>query len=397
MKFLHTSDWHLGKSLYDFSLLEDQTHFIHWLLELLRERPVDGVIIAGDIYDRPVPSGGAVALYDHFLSRAAGELGIPVLAVAGNHDSPGRLQFGSSLYRRSGYHVVGAPASPFQRVTLRRGEAEADITLVPYLHLADARALCPEAGIRTFDDAYRELLGGQPPLRPGVRNLAVAHGFFSNLGGDADPLLTSDSEIGIGGMDIVDSAHFAGYDYVALGHLHAPQRAGTATRYSGSPLKYSLSEEHQKKSVTIVELKGGGEPSLELVPVPALRDVRTVQGALDDLLEPSFHQNKQFGDYVFAEVLGEECAYPMQKLRTLFPKLLGLRFRAQAEAAALPMPRMQARQQISRLTTEDLFCRFFRESRGHEIPPAHLEALRAALAALEAGGERTSAAREDEQ
>lgn len=397
MKFLHTSDWHLGKSLYDFSLLEDQTHFIHWLLELLRERPVDGVIIAGDIYDRPVPSGGAVALYDHFLSRAAGELGIPVLAVAGNHDSPGRLQFGSSLYRRSGYHVVGAPASPFQRVTLRRGEAEADITLVPYLHLADARALCPEAGIRTFDDAYRELLGGQPPLRPGVRNLAVAHGFFSNLGGDADPLLTSDSEIGIGGMDIVDSAHFAGYDYVALGHLHAPQRAGTATRYSGSPLKYSLSEEHQKKSVTIVELKEGGEPSLELVPVPALRDVRTVQGALDDLLEPSFHQNKQFGDYVFAEVLGEECAYPMQKLRTLFPKLLGLRFRAQAEAAALPMPRMQARQQISRLTTEDLFCRFFRESRGHEIPPGHLEALRAALAALEAGGERTSAAREDEQ
>jgi len=129
-------------------------------------------------------------------------------------------------------------------------------------------------------------------------------------------------------MDIVDSAHFAGYDYVALGHLHAPQRAGANLRYSGSPLKYSLSEEHQKKSVTIVELKEGGEPSLELVPVPALRDVRTVQGALNDLLEPSFHQNKQFGDYVFAEVLGEECAYPMQKLRTLFPKLLGLRFRA---------------------------------------------------------------------
>jgi len=328
LKFLHTSDWHLGKSLYDFSLLEDQTHFIHWLLELLRERPVDGVIIAGDIYDRSVPSGGAVALYDHFLSRAAGELGIPVLAVAGNHDSPGRLQFGSSLYRRSGYHVVGAPASPLQRVTLQSGEAEADITLIPYLHLADARALCPEAGIRTFDDAYRELLGGQPPLRPEVRNLAVAHGFFSNLGGNADPLLTSDSEIGIGGMDIVDSAHFAGYDYVALGHLHAPQRAGANLRYSGSPLKYSLSEEHQKKSVTIVELKEGGEPSLELVPVPALRDVRTVQGVLDDLLEPSFHQNKQFGDYVFAEVLGEECAYPMQKLRTLFPKLLGLRFRA---------------------------------------------------------------------
>ena len=266
MKILHTSDWHLGKSIYDFSLLEDQSRFISWLLELLPREQVDAVIIAGDIYDRPVPPGAAVALYDRFLSEAAGRLGIPVLAIAGNHDSPGRLQFGSSLYRKSGYYIVGSIGAGQEPVVLHDAIGPVRFTLVPYLHLTDVRALLPQETVCTFDDAYRILME-QLRTEPGVRNIAVAHGFFSAQG---STLLTSDSEMSIGGMDYADISCFDGYDYVALGHLHAPQQAGNVIQYSGSPLKYSLSEELQHKTVTLVELGKPGEPVLlREVPVPA--------------------------------------------------------------------------------------------------------------------------------
>jgi len=380
MKILHTSDWHLGKNLYDFSLLEDQAHFIRWLLELLARDPVDAVVIAGDIYDRPVPSGEAVTLYDRFLSGAVAELGVPVIAIAGNHDSAARLQFGSSLYQRSGYHVVGSPEAVLHRVVM----GNACFTLAPYLHLAGARALFPDEAVKTFDDAYRVLLGSQPPPPAGLRQVVVAHGFFSDLGENADPLLTSDSEIGTGGMDIVSSACFTGYDYAALGHLHAPQRAGDRVRYSGSPLKYSLSEERQRKSVALVELDGD-RPGVDLVPVPALRDVRTVRGTLEQLLEPSFHENRHFGDYVFADIEGPECAYPMQKLRALFPRLLGLRFVSLAESTALPSLRLTAAGQ-RRLSTEALFERFYRDCRGEALPDACREAVAESLEALRKEG-----------
>ena len=386
MKILHTSDWHLGKALYDFSLLEDQAHFIHWLLALLAQTPVDAVVISGDIYDRPVPPASAVELYDDFLSRAVGEMGIPVFAIAGNHDSASRLQFGSSLYRKSGYYVAGSISPAPHTITLRDSLGDVHFTLFPFVHLAEVRALYPGETVRTFDDAYRVLLQNYADsLDYGARNIAIAHGFFGMLGDEeaARPLLTSDSEISVGGMDIADSALFADFDYVALGHLHAPQQPCENAAYSGSPLKYSLSEERHEKSVVLVELAEKGSVRSRRIRVPALRDVRSIRGRMEELLEPSFHTCKQFDDYVFAEIEGEECTYPMQKLRTLFPKLLGLRFTAQAEAADRLIPQMQAEQRISRLSAEELFCRFFRESKGYEIPPDYLQAVRDALKDLE--------------
>jgi len=381
VKILHTSDWHLGKTLYDFPLLEDQAEFVRWLLELLACERVDAVLLAGDIYDRPVPPGGAVALYDHFLSEAVGRLGIPVLAIAGNHDSPGRLQFGSSLYRKSGYYIVGSAGAEREPIRLTDQHGPVQFTLLPYLHLAEVRAQLPDQDIRSLGDAYRVLTGLLGPA-PGARSVALAHGTFADPGFCAGPLVTSDSELGIGGMDGVDSSCFAAFDYVALGHLHAPQRAGKNAWYSGSPLKYSLSEESQFKSVTLLELGApGAPPEMRAVPVPAGRDVRTVTGTMEELLEPSFHRNRSFGDYVFADIGGPECLYPMQKLRTLFPRLLGLRFMDSAGPDKLSGA-VQAGQIVSRLSTRELFLRFCRETTGAEIPPAYLEIVDDTLAQL---------------
>jgi len=377
MRLLHTSDWHLGKNLFSFSMLEDQHLIVRQILELIEEKQIDAVVIAGDVYDRPVPPVGAMELYDFFLTRAVLELGVPVLSIAGNHDSAGRLEFGSGLYRGSGYHVAGRVAMPAHKITLTDAYGPVHFHLLPYLHPADVRAIYPEAGARTFDDAWRALLS-TIRLNPEERNVAVAHGFFAALAPDAAAraILTSDSEVSVGGMDIADSALFAAFDYTALGHLHAPQRAGGDTvRYSGTPLKYSLSEREQQKSVTVVELGEKGQVSAQAVPLTPRRDVRVVSGSLDFLLEPANHQNKHFDDYVFAELEDESVLYPMEKLRTLLPNLLGLRLHAREEtAAALPTGPGTRK----RLTEEDLFRRFYLEIKGEDIPPRALEIFKEA-------------------
>ncbi len=372
MKILHTSDWHLGKSLYDFSLLEDQAYFIEQLLAYLGNNQVDAVVIAGDIYDRPIPPAGAIQLYDHFLSKTVNQLGIPVLAIAGNHDSASRLEFGSSLYQKSGYYVVGSVQNPVTTVTLAHKQGDVCFTLLPYLHPADVRALWQE-DVKTFDQAYRLLLSHHlPTLDPSVGQVAVAHGFFARLG-RPDCLLTSDSEVSVGGLDIADSCCFAPMDYVALGHLHSPQQVGDNLRYSGSPLKYSLSEEDRRKSFLMVTLEQKGQAVTQEVFLPPLRDLRTVTGTLEQLLEPSYHHIARFDDYVFAQIQGPECLYPMQKLRTLFPRLLGLRFGQRGEGAT-SMSTMEGRA-VERMSVVELFGGFYRQTTGNSLSDKHLELL----------------------
>lgn len=367
MRLLHTSDWHLGRSLFEYSLLQDQQAFLDRLVVLIEEREVDAVLIAGDIYDRPVPSAQAVRLYDDFLTRVVAELRVPVLAIAGNHDSASRLEFGSSLYRGAGYHIAGQPVKTIQKAVLEKDGTLLHVHLLPYLHPADVRALLADSEIRTFDDAYRAILEENTSrLEENACNILMAHGFFSMLGASSGDkaVITSDSELNIGGIDIADAAHFAPFDYVALGHLHAPQwTQRERVRYSGSPLKYSLSEERQSKSVTLLDIEGKAIRT-EVLPVPPLREVRTVSGKLTDLLDPAFHRdNPDFDDYVFAEIQGEEVPFAMEKLRALFPRLLGLSFSASRHDSSREI-NLQAKRE--KLSTEELFLRFYREIRGHE-------------------------------
>lgn len=371
MKLLHTSDWHLGVSLYEYSLLEDQAHFLRWLTCLIREEAVNAVLISGDIYDRPIPPGDAIRLYDEFLNETTLRMGIPVLAIAGNHDSPARLGFAGELLRSAGYYIAGPPNGEIQRVELADEHGPVHIYLLPWLFPADVRTLLPESGTRTFDSAYRALLDyNRPRLDKNARNIILSHGFFAGRGQTPQ---SSDSEVQVGGMDLTGSDVFSGFDYVALGHLHGAQRAGDEhIRYSGSPLKYSLSEEGNRKSVTIVEFGDSHTPTVREVPVPALRDVRTVTGAFAELMEPSFHANKNFGDYVSARILGPGEYYAMDKLRTLFPNLLKLSF-AGEEGQADFSPELPAERE--RLTMEDEFGRFYSYIKGEELTPEQMEIL----------------------
>ena len=379
MKLLHTSDWHLGKSLYEFSLLEDQERFLERLLEILREEKIDGLLIAGDIYDRPIPSSEAVRLFDSFLARAVLGLKVPVIAVAGNHDAGARLEFASELMGQSGYHIAGRARESIPTVTLEDEHGPVNIHLLPWLYPGDVRALLPQSGAKSFDAAYKALL--EPALAAldqTQRNVIVAHGFFAGLGGQS---LTCESEVSVGGMDIADSAVFSPFTYAALGHLHAPQQAGEPhIRYSGSPLKYSLSEQDQQKSLTLVELGPPGQLEVRQIPITAQRDLRTVRGTFEQLMDPAYHQNQNFEDYVFAEITDYGALYPMEKLRTLFPRLLGLRFALLQEEGEAPREIGPAREQLS---VQEHFIRFYEQVKGEPIPAAHLAVVREALAEIE--------------
>ena len=379
MKLLHTSDWHLGKSLYEFSLLEDQELILNRLLEILREEKIDALLIAGDIYDRPIPSAQAVRLFDSFLAEATLGLKVPVIAVAGNHDSGARLEFASGLMGQSGYHIAGKVRENIPVVTLHDKHGPVNIHLLPWLYPGDVRALLPESEIKNFDSAYKALLEQTlGALDANQRNVIIAHGFFAGLGGQC---VLSESEVSVGGMDIADSSVFSRFTYAALGHLHAPQQAGAPhIRYSGSPLKYSLSEQDHCKSVTFVELGRPGEIEITQIPLPFQRDLRTVRGSFEQLMDPGWHENKSFGDYVFAEITGHGALYPMEKLRTLFPQLLGLRFEMAQGDGGASREVGAARERIS---VQEHFVRFYEAVKGEQIPDGYLRVLKESAAELE--------------
>lgn len=368
MRFLHLSDLHFGRSLCEYSLLPDQEHWCRGLLEHLEAERYDAVLIAGDLYDRAVPSGDAVALCDWFLGELAGRLSLPVLCIAGNHDSPQRLSFASSLYRAGGLYMAAIPRRELCRVTLRDRWGEVDFFLLPYLTPGDGRGLFPEAEIRTFQDAYaalmrenRELLDRCP------RKVLLAHGFFArSAGGEETELLTSDSEVSVGGSDLVDAALFDGFSYCALGHLHACQQAGSPRMwYSGSPLKYSVSEEGQQKHALAVELDGAGAVCVTPVEVPALRDVRTVRGTMEELLAPT-GGGFSSDDYVQITVLTQGTVLgASRQLRNVYPNYLQIRY----QNPVLQEISLGGQEGMTRLSLEEGYLRFYRQVTGKELSP----------------------------
>lgn len=343
MKILHTSDWHIGRGLFDYSLLEDQRHFIDEFTALAVAERVDAVIIAGDLYNRSVPSPAAVELLDYALCGLVQKNSIPVLAVAGNHDSPERLEFGARLLCGAGLHIAGTPRLPLERVKISSGACAVTVWLLPYFTPSDVRGMFPERKISSFNDAFLALIEENAQfLDESETNILVAHGFFAALGGlESESAVFSASELSIGTMDVMDISAARNFDYVALGHLHAPQRVSReSARYSGSPLKYSLSEERQKKSVTLLEIHGKGKIDVSQRSIPSLRDVRTVSGDFEKLCEIAAQREKSLDDYVFADITSSGAVlYAMDKLRRVFPNILGLRFAAAISGegeAALP-------------------------------------------------------------
>lgn len=319
MKFLHLADLHLGKRVNGFSMLEDQAHILRQILAILDDEQPDGVLIAGDVYDKSVPSVEAVELLDGFLTELRAR-GVPVLLISGNHDSPERLAFGGRVMDSCGIHISPVYDGALAPVTLHDEFGPVHVWLLPFVKPAHVCRWFPDADIESYTDAVAEAVAHMD-IDTAARNVLVTHQFVT--GGTR----SGSEELSVGGTDNVDSGVFAPFDYVALGHLHGAQHIGRETiRYAGSPLKYSFSEARQHKSVTVVTLGEKGDVQVRTVALTPLRELREIRGSYDELTARSFYEHTTYrSDYLHLILTDEQDVFDaMSRLRTIYPYLMTL-------------------------------------------------------------------------
>jgi exonuclease SbcD len=360
MRILHTGDWHLGRYLHGVSLLEDQSHALDQFVDLAKHLAVDTIVIAGDVYDRSVPPADAVALLDDVLARLVVGAGIPVILIAGNHDSPERIGFGGRILGRQGLHLRGTleDCSP---VLLADDHGTVAFHPLPYAEPVFARALPGGEHVASHQDAMTLLVSSmRAGLAAGARNVLVGHAFVSG-GSESE----SERPLSVGGSGMVAAETFDGFDFVALGHLHRPQSLDKGRiHYPGSLLKYSFNEVDHVKGVSLVEIEGDRTVSVQSFVLKALRDVRTISGTLDELLRAPDEAVGNRQDYLCA-ILTDPAPVlePMARLREVYPNMLELRFERSVAAAAGG----RAQGDHRRHQPTDLFRAFYRDVVGDEL------------------------------
>lgn len=364
MKLIHLSDLHLGKRVNEFSMIEDQEYILKVILGVVDEEKPDAVIIAGDVYDKSVPSAEAVLLFDDFLCALA-RRSTEVLVISGNHDSPERIAFAARLIERSGVHLSPVYDGRVEPVVLRDAFGEVRFYLLPFLKPAHVRRFYPDEEIKTYTDALRvavehlEIDGTQ-------RNVLVTHQFVTGAS-------RSDSEeISVGGTDNVDASVFEGFDYVALGHIHGPQNVGSERiRYCGTPLKYSFSEAKQTKSVTVVTLGEKGGIDVRTVPLGAKRDLREIRGNYLELTARSNYAGTNTEDYLHITLTDEEdIPDAIGKLRVIYPNLMKLDYdNRRTRAGAQPVRAEDA----ERKTPLELFAELYEKQNGQPLSAEQAE------------------------
>ena len=322
MKILHTSDLHIGKRVKEFSMLDEQRFILNQILTTAETEQPDAIILAGDIYDKSVPSAEAVSLFDDFLVSLA-RLGKSIFIISGNHDSPERISFASRIMQSSKIYLSPVYDGTIRPVILPDGESEVAFYLLPFikpsvvLHYADEGT-----DIKTYDDAMRYVVS-KMDIDKSRRNILIAHQYVTGAE-------RSESEdMVIGGLDNVDASVFTPFDYVALGHLHRPQYCGRETiRYSGSPLKYSFSEVFDKKSVTIIEISAGQAPVVTEHALTPLHEWYALRGTYDELTARDYYDGKGYQDAYVSITLTDEDDIPdgMRKLRTIYHRLMELSY-----------------------------------------------------------------------
>ena len=320
MKLMHLSDLHLGKIVNGFSMLEDQKYILAQILELAGSEKSDGVLIAGDVYDKRVPAAEAVGVLDGFLTRLA-EI-CPVFVISGNHDSAERLAFGGRLMTAAGVYVSPVYDGTVRTVELTDEFGPVRIHLLPFLKPVQVRRFFPEAEVANYTDAVRTALA-HIDRADGARHVLVTHQLVTGAA------LCDSEELSIGGSENVDAEVFEGFDYVALGHLHGPQRAGgDHIRYCGTPLKYSFSEEKHHKSVTMVTLGEKGSVQIDTLPLSPMRDLKVIRGTYQELMARSYYQNTDLPESYLHIILTDEEDVPeaLGRMRQVYPYIMKLTY-----------------------------------------------------------------------
>ncbi len=438
MKLLHLADLHIGKRVHGFSMLKDQQYILEQILSLVAQERPDCVLMAGDIYDKPVPSAEAVTVFDDFLAGLY-ERQVYVCLISGNHDSAERLDFGGRIFESRDIHVAGRYGGETHMVELRDEHGPVRIWMLPFVRPAAMRPFAPE--VHTYQDAVEAAVAqmkktceekisvagfteetaekftgdsNRHSAWDSVRNVLVAHQFV--VGGGQLPEVCESEELSLGTLDHVDASVFDEFDYVALGHLHGPQQVGRPqVRYAGSPLKYSFSERHHKKSVTMVELGEKGQVEIRQIPLQPLRDLRQIQGTMEELLQQGLtmaakstgatedmdaERSMVIGerdypdrdprlDYISAVLTDEGQIYDaLGRLRAVYPNLMRLEFARESREFAQATVRME---QMRSLTAMELFEEFYEKQRQQPLSEEAHQVVEDLLEELThgKGGDRT--------
>lgn len=322
MKFLHLSDLHIGKRVNEFSMIEDQTYILEQILTIVDDKKPDAVIIAGDVYDKSMPTIEGVTLFNDFLSKLY-KRNLSIFIVSGNHDSAERLNFGNQILKDSKVYIGGTFDGVLTKVSLEDSYGPVNFYLLPFIKPANVSVYYDE--VESYHDAVYTVID-KSEIDINNRNILVAHQFVTSAG--VSPERCDSEQISLGGLDNVDVSAFAAFDYVALGHIHRAQKIGSdMIRYAGSPLKYSFSEANHNKSVTLVTINTKDDLSYELIPLKPMRDMRIIKGPIEKLIDPLYYSEGNTNDYIHATITNEEEIYDaIGQLRRVYPNIMKLEF-----------------------------------------------------------------------
>lgn len=381
MRFLHTSDLHIGKKVNEFSMLEDQEHILKQILQIAGEYRPEGILIAGDIYDKGIPGVEAVTLFDWFLTELY-QRGLMVFMVSGNHDSSERVEFGGRILTDNKIHIAGTYQGKLEKVTLWDEHGPLNIYLLPFIKPALVRRYYPE--VTTYQEAVEAILK-QEDIHKEERNILIAHQFITS--GETEPERCESETVSIGGLDNIDASVFEAFDYVALGHLHGPQGIGRDTiRYAGSPLKYSFSEARQIKSVTLVEFGKKAELSYSKIPLQPLRDLRQIKGPIEALTDPKVYSQGNTLDYIHATLTDEEEIYDaIGKLRAVYPNIMRLDF--ENSRTAWNAEALLAAAKVEERSSLELFEEFYEYQNNQPMSEEQKAILKKLFGEMEGDGE----------
>lgn len=366
MKFAHLSDLHLGKRIYQFSMIEEQKYILQQIEDIVKKENVDGVIIAGDVYDKIYPSAEAVALFDTFLVNLAKE-DRKVFVISGNHDSPERIAFLGQLTKKAGVYLAPVYQGNVERIDLEDEYGKVHVYLLPFLKPVHVRHFFPEETINSYTDAMKVVVKNLG-LNLQERNVLTAHQFVTGA------MRSESEEISVGGLDNVEVTAFQDFDYVALGHIHRPQNMGSEkVRYSGTPLKYSFSESQDKKSVTIVELKEKGTVEIKEIPLKPRHDLTKIRGTFMEVMNPGNFPELEVESFLHITLLDEQdIPEGFSRLCQVYPNLMQLEY---DNTRTREKRTLQVRREIAKIHPEEIFAQLYETMNNQPLSEVQREYL----------------------
>ena len=374
MKFLHLADLHLGKILQEQSLIEDQEYMLKQIIGTIERENIETVLISGDVYDRSVPPAEAVNLLDSFLRTLIKELKIKVFIIAGNHDSKGRLGVGRKILEDEGWDIESRYTGNLRKVELQDEYGKLNIYMLPFVKPVEVKQFFEDDLENNYNIAINKIIGKEE-INKRERNIILVHQFVT--AGTIEPERTESEVLSLGGIENVDVSNFNDFDYVAIGHVHRPQKIGRDTaRYAGTMLKYSFSEINHNKTVSIIEIKEKGDININLVQLNPLRDMREIKGPLEELIKPENYECGNTNDYIKAVITNEEPVYDaIGQIRRIYPNTLKLEIRNSKTINNVEEQNINL-ENIKKKTELELFADFYKSQNNVELDERQTEIIK---------------------